>query len=218
MRTAAPRRRTLTRERVVDAALGLVSREGIQALSMRRLGAELGVEGMALYTHVRDKDDLLDAVGERILADLDTDFDRTAPWQERVRRAALAWAVLQERYPRAFPLVYRSTLRTDTVRRLTEELLDALRTAGFDEAGAALAYESLVVLVDGALFARGAGGDRALQEAWRRAGAAADPAAFPRFVASAPEAAKLTWAEVIDSGLDLLIRGLEARLDAMLGA
>ncbi len=211
-----PRRRTLTRERVVEAALELVSREGVTALTMRRLGHELGVEGMALYTHVRDKADLLDAIAERILQELDLDFRRSAPWQERVRAGALAWAGLQERYPNAFPLVYRSTLRADAVLRLTEELLDALRSAGFDEEGAALAYETVVVLVDGALLGRGAGGDEVLQDAWRRAGAAVDPASCPRFAEIAPEAARLTWAQVIDSGIDLLLRGLEARLDAML--
>ncbi|MHB8470723.1 MAG: TetR family transcriptional regulator, partial [Gaiellaceae bacterium] len=84
------RSRTLSRRRVVEAALALVDAEGTAALSMRRLGRELGVEGMALYTHVRDKADLLDAVAELVLAELDVEFDRSAPWQERIRGGALA--------------------------------------------------------------------------------------------------------------------------------
>jgi AcrR family transcriptional regulator len=206
------RRRTLSRDRVVAAALALVDSDGIEALTMRRLGSQLGVEGMALYTHVRDKSDLLDAVAERILEELDTEFDRSALWQERVRHGALAWAGLQERHPRSFPLVYRPQHRTHAVTKLTEELMDALRSAGFDERGAALAYQTIIVLVDGALLGRGPTTDRDLQNAWRRAARAVDPQRFPRFAEVAPQSATLTWREIIDSGLDLLLAGLEARL------
>ena len=53
------RREKLTRERVVDAALRIMDEEGLDAVSMRRVGRELGVEAMSLYNHVRDKEDLL---------------------------------------------------------------------------------------------------------------------------------------------------------------
>lgn len=209
-----PRGKTLTRTRVVEAALRLVDREGVDALSMRRLGGALGVEGMALYTHVRDKSDLLDAVAERILKELETSFDRDAPWQVRIRRGALAWADLQTRHPRSFPLVYRPSHGSHAVTLLTEELMDALRTGGFDERDAALAYQTIVVLVDGALLGRGPATDRDLQRAWKRAAKAVDPDRYPRFAEVAPQAATLTWREIIDSGLDLLLAGLEIRVRA----
>jgi TetR/AcrR family transcriptional regulator, tetracycline repressor protein len=207
-----PRRRTLTRDRVVDAALALVDREGIDALSMRRLGRALGVEGMALYTHVRDKADLLDAVAERIVGELDVEFDRSFPWQDRIRRAALAWAGLQARHPRAFPLVYRSGYPGNPVQLLTEEVLDALRAGGFEPRAAALAYQTVVILIDSALLAGGATTDRARQAAWRRAAKVVDPRNFPRFAEVAPQAATLTWREILDSSLDLLVTGLEERV------
>jgi TetR/AcrR family transcriptional regulator, tetracycline repressor protein len=207
-----PRRRTLTRDRVVDAALALVDREGIDALSMRRLGRALGVEGMALYTHVRDKADLLDAVAERIVGELDVEFDRSFPWQDRIRRAALAWAGLQARHPRAFPLVYRSGYPGNPVQLLTEEVLDALRAGGFEPRAAALAYQTVVILIDSALLAGGATTDRARQAAWRRAAKVVDPRNFPRFAEVAPQAATLTWREILDSSLDLLVAGLEERV------
>jgi AcrR family transcriptional regulator len=202
----------LSRERVVDAALRLVDREGVETLSMRRLGRDLGVEGMALYTHVRHKSDLLDAVAERILEDLDTEFDRSLPWQERVRGGALAWAELQARHPRAFALVYRPGHGSDAVARMTEELMDALRTGGFDERGAALAYQTIVVLIDGALLGRGPATDADLQRGWRRAAREIEIARYPRFAEVAPHAATLTWREIIESGLDVLLAGLEAQL------
>jgi AcrR family transcriptional regulator len=206
------RPRTLSRDRIADAALELIEEDGIESLSMRRLGRKLGVEGMALYTYFGNKSELLDAAAERVLEGLDLEFDRTAPWQERIRRGTLAWARLQERHPRAFPLVYRGGLRTEAVRLLTEELLDALRTAGFDERGAALAYQSLIVLVDAALLGRSSWTDEDLHAGWSRAAALAEPDAYPRFGEIAPHAARLTWQEILDSGLDLLLHGLERRL------
>jgi len=206
------RTRTITEEAIVDQALELIAEDGIDALTMRGLGARLGVEGMALYTYFRSKSDLLDAAAERILEELDTHFEPSLPWQERIRRGTFAWAGLQARHRRAFPLVYRGGLRTDAVRRLTEELLDALRSAGFDERGAALAYQTLIVLVDAALLGRSSWTDDDLQTAWRRHAETLDPAAFPRFREVAPHAAELTWEEILDSGLDLLLQGLEQRL------
>lgn len=206
-----PRGETLTRKRVVDAALRLVDRDGIDALSMRRLGSALGVEGMALYTHVRDKSDLLDAVAERVLEELETEFDRDAPWQERIRRGALAWVALHERHPRSFPLVYRPSHGSHAVTLLTEELMDALRSGGFDEREAALAYQTIVVLVDGALLGRGPATDGDLQRAWKGVERSIDPERYPRVAETAPQAATLTWREIIDSGLDLLLAALEIR-------
>ncbi len=192
----------------------LVEREGPEALTMRRLGRELGVAGMALYSHVRDKADLLDAVAELVLRDLEVPLGRSAPWQERVRRGVLAWAELQERHPRAFPLVFRPGLRTDAVRNLTEELLDALSAAGFDERDAVLGYEAIVVLVDSALLNRSSWSDASLQRAWREGAGRVDRSRFPTYARVAREGVALTWREILDTGVDLLLRGLEARLRA----
>ena len=206
-------RRTSERQ-IVDEALALVEEQGLAGLTMRALGRRLGVEGMALYTYFRTKDELLDAAGTRILEELDGDFDRSLPWQERVRRGALAWAAMQASHPRAFPLVYRGGVRTNAVPLLTEQLLDALRGAGFDERGAALAYQSLVVLIDAALLGLGATTDADLHAGWRHGEATLDAQTFPRFLEVAPHAATLSWEEILESGLDLLLRGLEQRLAA----
>ena len=62
------RRAPLTRERVLEVAVDLADREGLDAVSMRRLGQELGVEAMSLYTQVRSKDDLLDGMVDHVVA------------------------------------------------------------------------------------------------------------------------------------------------------
>jgi AcrR family transcriptional regulator len=205
------RTRQTSRAAIVDEALALIEEEGLDALTMRALGRRLGVEGMALYTYVRSKSELLDAAAERILEALELDFDAALPWQERIRRGTFAWAGLQARHPQGFPLVYRR-VRTDAVARLTEELLDALRTAGFDKRGAALAYESLIILIDAALLGRSSWTDDDLQAAWEYSGRMRDAHGFPRLVEMAPHGATLTWEEILSSGLDLLLRGLEQRL------
>src|SRR5262245_2425765 len=203
--SAAVKRRTLSRTRVAAAALDLIEREGLARLTMRRLGSELGVEGMALYTHVRNKEDLLNAVADLVLEDLDVSFDPARSWQERLRHAARSWAELQERYPRAFPLIFRSGLQTNRVRVLTEEMLDALRTAGFDARGAAEAYQAFVVLLDSALIGRSSWTDAELQAAWRRGAAGVDASAYPRFAEVAPQAAELTWPTIFSAALDMQI-------------
>ena len=69
-------RTPLTRERVLRAAVALADRDGIEGLSMRKLGQELGVDAMALYRHVRTKDDLLDGIVEVIVGEIER-VDRT---------------------------------------------------------------------------------------------------------------------------------------------
>ena len=94
------RRTPLSRERVLAAAVALADREGIEALSMRRLGQELGVEAMSLYNHVASKEDLLDGMVDLIVAEIDppaTDGEWKTALRSRIlsaRRTMLrhAWA------------------------------------------------------------------------------------------------------------------------------
>ena len=75
---------SLTRQRIVTAALEIVDREGLAALSMRRLGSELGVDPMAAYYHIPNKDALLDAIVEAVMAEIDLSKDElSAPPEDR---------------------------------------------------------------------------------------------------------------------------------------
>src|SRR3954468_4373196 len=71
MSMATTRRKPLSRERIVAAALEVVDEQGIEALSMRKLGQTLGYEAMSLYNHVANKDDLLDGILDLVLAEMD---------------------------------------------------------------------------------------------------------------------------------------------------
>jgi len=201
----------LDRDRVVAAALELVDREGLAALTMRRLGRELGVEGMALYTYVADKEDLLQAVGGLVLAELELDLPGSGSWQERIGAVVVAWVEMLRRHPNAFPLVYRQGGEREPVERTTEELLDSLRAAGFDAGGAALAYQTIVSFLDGALLAWPPAGYHAA-EGWEQLVSRIDPELYPRRAEIAPHAARQSWDDVFWSGFDLFLDGLEARL------
>ena len=201
----------LTRERVAEAALDLIDAEGVDALTMRRLGAELGVQGMALYHHFESKDAVLDAVALRLLGEVELPDPPPEEWQARIRAVVMAWARLQDRHPRAFPLVYRSRSPETWDVRPAEELFDALQSAGFDEIETANAYLTLIFLLDGALFSRpypfSTVGDAA-----RYGASVVDPEQFPRYVEIGRRVGEVSWEQVYGLGVDLLISGLEARL------
>ena len=83
------RRKPLTREAIIDAAMLVIDQEGLDKLSMRRLGTELGVEAMSLYNHVANKDAVLDAVHERLLLSIPSPR-AGGSWQAFVRHQALS--------------------------------------------------------------------------------------------------------------------------------
>src|SRR5438477_11164779 len=87
-KTGAERRTQLTRERVMAAAIELADRDGIESISMRRLGQELGVEAMSLYTHVRNKNDLLDGMTDAVIGLIPLAAEG-AGWQARLRQMVL---------------------------------------------------------------------------------------------------------------------------------
>src|SRR5215471_6994923 len=94
------RRAQLTREQVVTAAIGLADRDGIESISMRRLAQELGVEAMSLYTHVRNKEDLLDGMVDAVIGMIPADAGvGTADWRASLRRMALGARGVMLRHP-----------------------------------------------------------------------------------------------------------------------
>ncbi|SJN12889.1 Transcriptional regulator, TetR family [Leucobacter sp. 7(1)] len=110
-RTSAPDaipRGQLTRAVVADAAIAHIERSGIDQLTMRSLASELGAGTMTLYTHVRGRDDLLDAVVERLIAALDMAGVTTRTrddWRAHLEAVLDAYRALAERFPRSFELL-----------------------------------------------------------------------------------------------------------------
>lgn len=121
----------LNRRAVLDAALGIADRDGIKALSMRRLGAELGVEAMTLYHHVPNKDALLDGLVELVVAEAGSPRFEGVDWTRGLRDYArrLLDALLAHRA--VIPLVTTRAAATPQNLRTVEAALAALVEAGF---------------------------------------------------------------------------------------
>src|SRR6266508_4504345 len=102
----APGRPGLTREAVVARALEIGTAEGLEAVSLRHLAQELGVTPMALYRHVRDKQDLINAMTDAVLEGIDATvgFRPGVTWTERMRFAIVNYKEQIDARPRALPL------------------------------------------------------------------------------------------------------------------
>jgi AcrR family transcriptional regulator len=141
----ARRTQPLSRERILTAAAKIADREGLDTLSMRRLGHELGVQAMSLYNHVPNKEAILDGLIENVFAEIDLP-DPEADWETELRRCALSahdalrlhpWACALAMLPAVGPASLAARLR------YIESLLRTLREAGFSAQNASYAYHAL---------------------------------------------------------------------------
>ena len=120
----------LSRVQVLDKALDLVDRDGVAALSMRRLGAELGVEAMTLYHYLPNKDALLDGIVERVMAQAETTLT-SGPWDRALTDYARSLRATLLRHPGAALLVATRPAVTPETLRAAERGLALLVGAGF---------------------------------------------------------------------------------------
>jgi len=135
-------RRPLSRERVLRAAVALADRSGIEALTMRRLGQELGVEAMSLYKHVANKDDVLDGIVDLVVADIEVPPTGT-PWRPAMRaRAVSAHGVLLAHPWAPLQIMSRFSIGLGMTRYL-DATLGRLREGGFSVEAALDAWHTL---------------------------------------------------------------------------
>lgn len=149
---ARRRRGTLTRVAIARAALELIDAEGVGAASMRSVAKALGVEAMSLYHHVGNRDDLLDAIVDLVVAELDDDEEVPREvedgWRDYLTRLARGVRRYAMAHPHAFPVVATRPASAPWInpplRSLAwiESMLDALCEAGFDDEQAVFAYRS----------------------------------------------------------------------------
>jgi AcrR family transcriptional regulator len=124
-------RQPLSRERIVGTALALVDAKGLEALSMRRLGAELNVDPMAVYYYVPNKAALLDAVVEAVMAEIDLGVDDpSAPAEERLVGAAKAYAEVLVRHSNALPVLLARGPASPVALAPVELMVAILRCGG----------------------------------------------------------------------------------------
>lgn len=214
----APARSPLTATTVVDAALALADRQGMEAVTIRKLANQLGVTPMAIYWHVRNKDELLDRVAARILEQVDLPGGSESGWRGELRALLGQLLGVLRAHPEAAQLVSTRTVSTPPGMKAAETLLDILRRAGFSPTQATQVARhalstltSLVGDVPGTVASNETPAQKEAREHARQSLEALPPERFPRLIeASGP----LSECEDPDAyfafGLDLLVAGIEA--------
>ena len=216
-----PTRRRLDRRQVLEAALGVVDRDGLEALSMRRLGTELGVDPMAVYHYVDGKERLHDGIAELMWDDVARPEVGADPIAT-LRGLARSLRDLFRKHPAAAPLVLRCANLPRSELQLFAAYLDALKAGGLREPAAVLrpviSYalgtgftESTMLGVQCTPDQRGALSERELLVALGQA--------LP--AGTAPELAAAAVALIADcdpdrcfeDGLELMLAGLSASSD-----
>ena len=214
---AKAERLPLSRARIVEAALRVMDAEGLEAVTMRRIGRELGVEAMSLYNHVRDKDDLLEGVIEEVLSEFRYEPEGE-DWLTQATAAASEWRRLLRAHPNVIGLlVERKHPRSspEAIRPM-EIAFELLRSAGLSEKDAVSAFRAIGSFIFGhVLMETGniAPGPETIEEVEElRRFAAAE---FPRFAELLPEMIACDMDQTFSFGLELLLRGLLARANEL---
>ena len=210
----AKARTPLTRERVLRAALDLADKGGIDSLSMRKLGQELGVEAMSLYNHVANKDDILDGIVDLVFSEIDVPSDG-ADWKTALRRRGISVRDVLVRHPWATSLMQSRTRPGPATLRHNDSVIGTLRKSGFTIDMAAHAFS----LMDGYIYGF------ALQQVNLPSRTSEESAALARNILDRlpadqyPHMAEMIteyalrpgydYAKEFEFGLDLILHGLE---------
>lgn len=200
-RQGARTRRPLSRARIVDGALALIARDGLDAFSTRRLGALLGVEAMALYHHFPSKDALLDAVAEHLLGSVPLPPD-SRPWRTWLAQVAANYRRMALRWPNVFPILVTRRYRARGSFAFFEANLRVLTAAGFDLREALRLTRTIGSFVNGLLLAEIAG--RSAAPGGGRM-ARALPAGLPMIAKAAPYLNSAAMDGAFDYGLALIL-------------
>jgi AcrR family transcriptional regulator len=206
----APERVPLSPERIEEAALDLIEREGLDGFSIRKLAAALGCTAMSLYHYYPSKGHLMDALIDRVAAGLMPLPPPGLPWRERVRQAALVWRRMALARPAFFLFIATHRMNTPKCLVWLDAVLSLFREGMDNDEEAARLFRAVGYYLIGAGIEETAG--------YSRGPSTVAPvpdevmaAAYPNVVAAAtyfaPEAREATFV----TGLDALIDGWAVR-------
>ena len=133
---ARPRQTLLTRERIVDTAAALVDAEGLDAVSVRRLATELGVQGPSHYNHFGTKAEILDAVADAVIARVDVSAFGEYEWDEALRRWAHSYHAELSAHPNIVPVLAHGPGTRPAALAMADAVYGALIKAGWSPARA----------------------------------------------------------------------------------
>jgi TetR/AcrR family tetracycline transcriptional repressor len=205
----------LSRDAIFRAGLDLVDREGIDALTMRRLARALGVAPMSIYTHVPNKEDLVMGVVNEATTKMVLPPPESPPW-DAMRAVIREFRRVAHLHPNLVPLITRQPPTGVDSLRILESALDALRRAGLDPAATARAYRmsssfaiGFVSLESGGYFRplEDGGGSRRLDLTALRE--------MPRIMEMAPHLATWDSDAEFEAGMDVIIDAIRRSLGAL---
>lgn len=219
--TGSERREPLSRERVLRAAIVFADEQGIDALSMRKLGRQLGVEAMSLYKHVASKDDLLDGIAELVASEIHLPAPNTE-WKTAMRDRAISAREVFSRHPWAVGIMEARANPGPASMRYYDTVIGSLRRGGFTVRMASRAFS----LMDAYVFGYAAQEinlpfdsteDVAdIAEAIREQLPANEFPHFTEMILDYVSRPEWNFQEEFEFGLDLILDGLEHHRDARL--
>ena len=148
-RSSRKRREPISREAIVAAAIQLLDREGLTALSMRRLGEQLGAGAASLYWHVGSKDGLLDLVLDELIGEVEIPDADPARWQEQLKETAKSQRRVSLRHPYLVRVSIGRIPMGPNALRCSERTLAILRAGGLPPRLAVQGYLLLIDTVNG---------------------------------------------------------------------
>ncbi|MCW5805254.1 MAG: TetR/AcrR family transcriptional regulator C-terminal domain-containing protein [Deltaproteobacteria bacterium] len=150
VRKRKPAPEGLSHDAICAAALKLIDRDGLAAFSTRKLGRALGCEAMAIYWYYASKEDLLDAVVDRLVAGVGRlAAAPTDDWVGVLRAVAHAYRRLAHEHPKAFPLLATRRFATDGTYAFMERVFELARARGIDDRTTARFYRVVSSYVNG---------------------------------------------------------------------
>ncbi len=205
-------REPLSAERIEIAALELIEERGLASFSLRKLAARLGCEAMSIYHYFPSKGHLMDALVDRVIAEIPPPPDHQLPWIERLRQAGRGWRHVFTSRPNFFVFLATHRLNTPAALRMLDGLISMFGEGGMDRATAVRLFRAVGYYLMGAGldetagYARGPSTVKPLPDDVMQRD-------FPNVYAAAPYFQPSEWDKTFDLGIDLMLRGVAQLLE-----
>jgi AcrR family transcriptional regulator len=204
----------LTRDAILAAAVGMIESDGVEALTMRKLADRCGAAPMSLYRHVATKHELLKAVADFYLAEVELPKTDELPWDETIKQVILAVIDGFEGHPHLADIMAVQHVDAVAIFKAWELIMRALRGAGFADEDVLTALAALSAYATGFVHRHAerlrtsASEEDRLERVHQL-----DPTEFSTIQSVANEIVALDTTERFERGLDLLIRALQLQRD-----
>lgn len=214
-----PRRGSITRDSLVDVALAIADRDGIEAVTLRTLASKVGVASpMALYTYFASKEDLVVAMRERVVGRMRGEVDSQTNWQALLEDTARGVSRAAREHPNWMPLVFHPSGPPSSFLGYAERLIELMLEDGFSLAGALRAHLSLASFAFGSVFVERAmsatAGDDLMAKRLsllQQVVAQAPEGRYTNLASVAAQIDRWSFEETFELGLKALLVGIESQ-------